>query len=123
MNGDNCPRLLQEYLWNVIAWSKLNNMQLHEQKFEVVNYTLNSSRIWRNLPFTCSLRQYTTSNEEIIEPSELVRDLGVYLSQDCPWTPHITQMVRGAKQVSSWALSVFRDRSEFLMLTLFKTLA
>ena len=122
MNAEKCHSLLQEDLWNVIAWSMLNNMQLHEDKFEVVNYTLNTSNLLRHLPFACTLQQYTISNGETIEPAKLVRDLGVYLSDDCSWTPHINQMVRGARQVASWVMSVFRDRSELLMVTLFKTL-
>ena len=105
ITGEDCHSLLQEDLWNVIAWSMLNNMQLHEQKFEVVNYKLNTSSLLRNLPFTCTLQQYTVSNGETIEPTQLVRDLGVYLSHDCSWTPHINQMVRGARQIPSWILT------------------
>ena len=39
INGMKCASMLQEDLWNVISWSLLNNMQLHEKKFEVLNYS------------------------------------------------------------------------------------
>ena len=44
------------------------------------------------------------------------------LSNDCSWTPHIQKMIQSASTMSSWVLSVFKDRSPFLMLTLFKTM-
>lgn len=122
ISGENCHRLLQGDLWNVIAWSMLNNMQLHEDKFEVVNYTLNTSNIISQLPFTASLKQYDTTGGHTIEPTSVVRDLGVLLSDDCSWSPHIHRMVTGAKQTASWVLSVFQNRSELLMVTLFKSM-
>ncbi len=44
------------------------------------------------------------------------------MSSDCSWTPHISKMVEEAKTMASWVLSVFRDRSQFLMMTLFKSM-
>ena len=109
--------LLQEYLFNVIQWALQNNMQLNETKFEVINYKLNKSLLLRELPF--SNEDYSLTNGETIEPTQTVRDLGVLLSNDCSWTPHIHQMLKTAKKMASW---VFSDRSPFLMLTLFKTM-
>ena len=43
--------LLQEDLNSVIEWSRINNMELHEQKFEVVSYAFNISKTLRELPF------------------------------------------------------------------------
>ena len=97
-------------------------MQLNEAKFEVLNYTLNNSLLLRNLPFTNDLLSYSLTTGQIIEPAETVRDLGVILSNDCSWTPHIQKMIQSASTMSSWVLSVFKDRSPFLMLTLFKTM-
>ena len=117
-----CQALLQEDLHNIIAWSTLNNMQLNEQKFEVLNYTLNRSKLLSNLPFTCEYKQYETSDGNNILPTHIVKDLGIYLSNDCSWSPHINQMTQGARQIASWVLSVFRDRSQNIMLTLLKTM-
>ena len=114
--------LLQEDLINIIHWSQLNNMLLNETKFEVVNYHLNKSIFLRNLPFTVEHQQYTLPDGTIIEPTPTVRDLGVLLSEDCSWSPHIHQMLQSARTIASWVLSVFRDRSPLLMLTLFKAM-
>ena len=120
--GMICKLLLEQDLASVIEWSHANNMQLHEQKFEVLNYTLNYTNALRNLPFTAELLQYTTPQGHIIEPNKVVRDLGVMVSSDCSWTPHISKMVSEAKTMASWVLSVFRDRTQFLMVTLFKSM-
>ena len=114
--------LLQEDLFNVIQWALQNNMQLNETKFEVINYKLNKSLLLRELPFSNEDYSYRLTNGETIEPTQTVRDLGVLLSNDCSWTPHIHQMLKTAKKMASWVFSVFSDRSPFLMLTLFKTM-
>jgi hypothetical protein len=114
--------LLQEDLWQVINWSQMNNMLLHEKKFEVLNYTLNASSLLRQLPFTSSCLEYTTSQGHVITPTKTVRDLGVLLSSDRSWSSHIEQTVQSARTMASWVLSVFRDRSPFIMLTLYKTM-
>ena len=117
-----CTKLLQEDLYLVIQWSMLNNMQLHEKKFEVLNYTLNKSSLLMQLPFTSEYKEYKTSRGSTLEPTNVVRDLGVYLSNDRSWTPHIEHVAQGGRKIASWVLSVFRDRSPTLMLTLYKTM-
>lgn len=44
------------------------------------------------------------------------------MSSDCSWTPHISNMVKEANKMASWVLSVFRDRSQLLMVTLLKSM-
>ena len=56
-----CKALLEADLYNVTQWSIANNMLLHEDKFVVMNYCLNTSSLLRNLPFTAETRQYSTS--------------------------------------------------------------
>ena len=97
-------------------------MQLNESKFEVLNYKLNHCQVLREFPFSSENYVYRLTNGDIIEPAQTVRDLGVLLSSDCSWTPHIQQMVQSASTMASWVLSVFRNRSPLLMLTLFKTM-
>ena len=66
--------------------------------------------------------EYSTSCGHIIEPQVTVRDLGVYVSNERSWTPHIEKTIQGARQMAAWALSAFRDRSTIVMLTLYKSL-
>ena len=114
-----CKTLLQADLDCVIQWSISNNMLLHEDKFVVVNYSLNAWRVFQELPFMAESKQYYTTSGKILEPSCHTRDLGVYLSDDCSWTFHINKMTAEARKMAAWALGAFRDRSVLTMMTLF----
>ena len=114
--------LLQDDLNNIVAWSLRNNMLLNGSKFELLNYSLNKTKLLRNLPFTQEFLQYTLADGTSIEPSKTVRDLGVLLSNDCSWTPHIQKMLISTRKVAAWVLSVFRTRTPALMMTLYKTM-
>ena len=116
-----CKTLLEADLRSVVQWSIANNMLLHEDKFVVMNYCLNSSAILRNLPFTAETKQYSTPNGKGIEGSYYTRDLGVYLADDCSWSYHVNKIAAEARQMSSWVLGAFRDRSILTMMTLFKS--
>ena len=113
---------LQQDLYHVLLWSAHNNMKLHEQKFEVLNYTLNNSALLRELPFTAECRQYSTSKSNILDPGEVVKDLGVTLSSNRSWTHHIQSAVHSARTMAAWIFSAFRDRTPTLLMTLFKSL-
>ena len=104
----------------------MNNMKLHESKFEVMNYCLNSTATLRSMPFASCLYEYYTAKsaaqDSMIEPTAIVRDLGVHLSADCTWTAHVQRTAQSASKMAAWILSVFKDRSPLLMLTLFKSM-
>ena len=117
-----CKTLLEADVIGVTQWSISNNMLLHQDKFLVMNYCLNSTLSLRNLPFTAETRQYCTSEGCIIEASPHIRDLGVYVSDDCSWTYHVNMIAAEARQVASWVLGAFRDRTILTMTTLFKSL-
>ena len=109
---EHSVKLLQDDLNTVIEWSQGNNMELHEKKFEVVSYSLNTSGTLRQLPFHPLTLEYCTPRGHTITPQSVVRDLGVYVSADRSWSPHIEKTGQGA----------FRDGSEMVMLTLYKCL-
>ena len=98
---DDCS-LLQEDLEYVIEWSKENNMMLHEDKFELLSYRTPASKTTAEaLPFMADVNSYTTSNGTTLERSYLVRDLGVNMSEELSWSPHINIMVDQASQIAS----------------------
>ena len=97
-------------------------MLLHEQKFEVLNYTLNKTRELREMPFNSEYYRYYTPSGEAIEPTTCVRDLGVNMTNDGSWSTHINTITGEAKRLAGWILGVFRDRSEKTMVTLLKSL-
>ena len=111
-----CCALLQEDLDRVVEWSIANNMQLHEDKFEVISYCLNTTRNnpLRNLPFSTGLGEYLTPSGAEITPSDTVRDLGVHLSNDCSWTHHVSIIAAEAGKMAAWVLGTFRELEEAL---------
>ena len=113
---------LQNDLDCTVKWSLENNMQLHEDKFEYVNHSTGETKWLRNLPFSSEFYQYTTPNGSIIEPIDQVRDLGVLISSNLSWDPHITNMTDSARIMCSWILSVFKSRDQLTMMTLYKSL-
>ena len=114
--------ILQEDLINVIEWSLRNNMKLHESKFELLSYNTPKSFLLQQLPFTAQWSQYSTPSGQDILPSKKVKDLGVFLSPDLKWSVHVKEAVEGANKMANWVLSVFSDRSQATMLTLFKSM-
>ena len=103
-------------LQTICCCMKISSRQL------IMNYTLNRSRLLRELPFTAELLQYTTPSGDIIESTDVVRDLVVYLSTDCSFTKHVNIAVCDARIIASWILGTFRDKSPLTMTTLFNYL-
>ena len=114
-------KILQEAIVSSAAWSAENNMSLHEHKFELLIHSQNKKPS-TELPFHNEHFVYETLSGQLIEEANIVRDLGVNISSDLSWTPHINKICDKARQMTAWTLSVFSDRSEALMLTLFKTM-
>ena len=113
--------LLQHDLDKVIQWSIRNNMSLHEDKFEFLSHSSNQSNTLNQLPFTCEVFQYSTSNG-LLTPVDHTRDLGVTITSELNWTAHIKAMADKARQKAAWVLSVFYTRDPTIMLTLYKSM-
>ena len=123
LNYIHDTELLQEDLNNVVSWSSSNNMELHEKKFEYLSFRIPSNKkVNEALPFQMNITNYTTPSGVEVGRKHLVRDLGVYLSDDFSWTPHINKMVDSARKIASWALGVFKTRSKDVMLQLYTSL-
>ena len=97
-------------------------MKLHEIKYELLSYRTPKSLLLQQLPSTSQWLQYITSSGQEILPSMSVKDLGVYLSPDLKWSTHVKEAVEGANKMANWVLSVFADRSQGTMLTLYKAM-
>ena len=102
---------LQKDLDTAHQWIDDNNMSVNGKKYEHMHAGKN--------------KQYSLflSNEgEIIQTSKVVRDLGVYVSEDLKFRYHITTIVKKATRVAQWVLRTFKTRETFPMLILLKTI-
>ena len=114
--------LLQQDLDNVIQWSKRNNMKLHEDKFELMVHKHRPNSAFYELPFVSESMMYTISGGDTIQPTDNLRDLGITVCSDLSWSLHISSIACKARSIASWVFSVFKTRSTFTMLTLYKSL-
>ena len=110
-------KLLQCDLENVIQWSDRNNMALHKDKFEYMCHKFNKQHFLIELPFMNECYQYHVSNIVTLEPVYQLRDLGILLSNDLSWSPHIRAIANKARQKASWVLRIFHTRSTTIMLS------
>ena len=116
-------QLLQHDLLKVTQWSKENSMELHDDKFQYINFNIRTANFpLTNLPFYQENLCYTTSSGKVLETSDTVSDLGITFCENLNWSTHISTIVKKAKKKAGWALSVFSDRSPVVMITLFKSL-
>ena len=105
-----------------MKWAEQNNMELHENKFELLTYMTPRSKLLEKLPFISEWLEYNTPSGQVILLSKIVKDLRVYLSNDIGWSAQVNKAVQSANKMSNWVLSVFSTRSESVMLTLFRSL-
>ena len=104
---------LQEDLTAAIDWSIDNNMQLHQDKFELICHEpyLSSAtvRLFSQLPFAYTQPQtvYKTEVSEI-HPSCLVNDIGICVTPEYNFNGHINQICSNAGIKLSWILSAFK---------------
>ena len=107
-------QLLQGELNKIYEWTKQNNMQLNDLKFELLRYGPNKALKEET--------QYLSPTGKVIETKEVVKDLGVYMSNDCTFNKQIESIIEKAKNITSWILRTFTSRSQNTMLTLYKSL-
>ena len=113
---------LQRDLDSVIKWAEENNMSLHEDKFEVMIHKYSPHSLLYELPFSISEMTYTITSGNTLYPVEQLKDLGVIVSSDLSWFPHVSSLTSRARSVASWVLSAFKTRDKTTMLTLYKSL-
>ena len=64
--GTESTARLQEDLCRVINWSTMKDRELHEDKFQLLSYPLNSSQLLRQLPFYSENSQYKSPKGHVI---------------------------------------------------------
>ena len=92
---------LKRDLNQVFQWALTNNMCLHENKFELISYRLACSELLRELPFSGEWCTYDTPGGTVLEHSSTVKDLGITLSCDGSWKPHMDRIAKSATTVAN----------------------
>ena len=101
---------LQKDLCNIYKWADDNNMSLNDKKFEAMRYGL--------LELLKTTTNYLTPGGKPIESKKLVKDLGILLSNDCSFRPHIDELTEKARNMISWIMRLFKSHDKYVMLTL-----
>lgn len=101
---------LLDALKSLLDWTKHNSMKFNEQKFQLLQIGSDDSL---KLPYEC--------NDIKINKSKTVRDLGVLVSEDFSFKPHIAEISDNAANFASWLLRTFKTRTEEVMLLFLKT--
>ena len=94
----------------LLTWATTNNMSLNESKFEVFNNTHRTNPSY--LFLTSGYLSYRWRRA-----TPVVKDLGVFISNDYSLKPQVTEVVNSAGKIALWTFSVFSNRSEVMMLT------
>lgn len=103
--------LLQRDLENVLRWAEVNNMELNQEKFQLLHHGKNGD-----------LKQsYQLPSGVSIEASPSVKDLGLHIDEDLNWKAHITAKSAKANSMASWVLRTFLTREKDVMLLLYRS--
>jgi hypothetical protein len=102
--------LLSEDLQAVTEWAVKNKMALNKLKYQLLQYGKDESL----------KLSYNIDNTEVSK-SQIVKDLGIYMSEDMLFDEHITRIKNKAKQVAGWILRLVQSRSADVVMLLYKT--
>ena len=105
---------LQEDLQRIYEWTEDNNMKLNDVKFELLRCGLNT--------LLKELTSYTTPSGTLIEEKKDVKDLGIFMSNDCSFRKQINIAIEKSKSVIMWILRSFQTREASPLITLYKVL-
>ena len=111
--ADDCDNL-QYDLNSIYNWAVHNNMFFNSEKFHYISF---SSSLSSN-----SYNVYANPNMEIINPSDNVLDLGIFMSSNCSFEFYIQNLYKKCSNLSGWILRTFTTRDSNTMMTLFKSL-
>ena len=88
--------LLQQYLNHIYDWASTNNMFFIAQTFHYINFS--------SKEFSCLSNLNINPELNIINPSSGVLDLSVYMSSNCTFDFHVTDLYKRCSNLSGWIL-------------------
>lgn len=105
---------LQGDINSINSWADDNNMTFNDSKFELLRYGKDD--------ILKSCTHLFDGNGKIIQEKLSVRDLGVIMSNNLQFQDHINNVLLKGRNMCSWVLRTFRNRTSLCMLTLWKSL-
>ena len=84
------------------------------KKFELIRYGKNEELKQNTI--------YFSADENVIEEKEVLRDLGVIMTNQATFDDHIYKVCQSVKQKSGWILRTFKSRNNLFMKQLWKQL-
>ena len=116
---------LQDDLNAINEWSLQNNMELNQDKYQLLCHRIKTTRqtvLFKDLPFENEVFTYSTQSGITLYPSPTVKDLGVIIDTALSWKSHIAQLRIDSIKMCCWILNVFKTRDKEAMLLLFNSL-
>jgi hypothetical protein len=104
---------VQNDLETIYEWSRQNNMEFNDDKFERLAYGYNAS---------LKDHVYLSADKSPIPSTSNAKDLGIKMTTDATFSLHISQIANKASKLASWILRTFASREVSVMLTLWKSL-
>jgi ribonuclease P/MRP protein subunit RPP40 len=99
VRSEQDSKSLQQDLGAVYNWAKENNMEFNSDKFECISFGGGETK-----------QNYLSPSEEPIVYRDSLRDLGVIMSNDCSFRPHIQNVITKASRMAGWVLRTFKTR-------------
>ena len=107
------PIHFQEELDKIIyPWAEKNKAKFNGDKFEHIHFG-------KNIAPTPS---YTDPTGIIIKTKQIIKDLGVTISNDLNWSDHINKVVSNCRKQIAWIFRTFSKRDNLTMRTLWISL-
>ena len=100
---------LQEDLDTAMDWAVNNNMELNQKKFQLLQYGKEEV-----------LKTPYHANTTTIDREQVVKDLGVQMSEDLSPQTHIAECVKLGRKYTGWIMRNFRSRKPEVIIPLFK---
>ena len=104
---------LQIDLDHVYNWAVSNNMFFNSKKFNYISFS--------HLQSTNHANVYITPDCNIINHTDHVLDLGVYMSSNCSFDYHISNLCKKCRGINAVILRSFITRDSETMLSVFKS--
>ena len=113
-NGNESREKVQTCIDRLVSWADTWLMKFNSQKCKVMHLGKNNPRH----------TYYMCDGEErrVLEPTDVEKDLGVYVDSGLTFEAHINNTVLKANRLSGLLVSTITNKSKIIMIPLFKAL-